>query len=118
MTSSAPVVLGVIRDVAIRITIRLALGDYRLQGPQDNILELESRVAWAAVVTELQNEGYRLVSPEEYGATYGLAPAAVGEMVDRHGTLFALVYASGGSAGMVVPLAEREENELLGPMPA
>lgn len=54
------------RREAVCIIIRAGLGTYDLRGPSRNILEPESRVAWATVVNDLGSEGYRLVTPEEY----------------------------------------------------
>jgi hypothetical protein len=54
-----PVILEEIRDSAIRIAIRLALGEYLLRGPQENVMELESRVAWATVVGEAGGSGLK-----------------------------------------------------------
>lgn len=112
-----PVILEEIRDSAIRIAIRLALGEYLLRGPQNNVLELESRVAWATVAAELQNEGYILITPEEYAKAYGLAPADVTDRIERDGSLFALVFAAVGETLTVVPAAGREERAHLGPIP-
>jgi hypothetical protein len=112
-----PIILKEIRDSSIRIVIRLGLGEYRERGPHNNVLELESRVAWATVITELQNEGYIVVSPEEYAAVYGLTPADVIGMIEQDGNLFGLVYASAGKTFMAVPLAERKAQEQLGPIP-
>ena len=109
-----PVTLEEIRDSAIRIVTRLALGDYVLRGPRDNILELESRVAWATVATELHSEGYGMVSPEAYATICGEPPAFVIGMVELNGSLFALVY----GADTLVPVPEREERKDLGPIPA
>jgi hypothetical protein len=112
-----PVISEEIRDSAIRIVIRLGLGTCQVRGPGGNILELESRVAWATTVSELQNEGYAMVSPDEYGAAYGLTPAEVRDRIDGTGSLFAVTYASPGGSAMAVPLDEQEEKELLGPVP-
>lgn len=112
-----PVTLKEIKASATRIAIRLALGEYLVRGPLDNVLELESRVAWATVVTELRNEGYIMVPTEEYAALYGLTPADVIGMIEQDGTLFALVYASAGETFTAVPLAVREAREQLGPIP-
>jgi hypothetical protein len=117
MTTMEPVILKEIRDSAIRIAIRLALGEYLLRGPQNNVLEPESRVAWATVVAELQNEGYIMVPPEEYAAVYGVAAADVIGMIEQEGSLFAIIYEAAGETLAVVPLAEREEREQLGPVP-
>lgn len=111
-----PVALGEIRDSAIRIAIRLALGEFHLRGPQNNILELESRVAWATVTAELQKEGYIMIGPEEYTTAYGLAPGDVTDKMEQDGSLFALSYTSMSETFTVVPLAEREEREHLGPI--
>lgn len=112
-----PVTLKEIKDSATRIAIRLALGEYLVRGPRDNVLELESRVAWATVVTELQNEGYIMVPTEEYAALYGLNPADVIGMIEQDGSLFALVYSSAGETCRAIPLAERKAREQLGPIP-
>jgi len=113
-----PVVLGVIVDSAIRIAIRLALGEFLLRGPNKNILEVESRVAWATVVTELEKEGYAMVLPGEYAKEYVLDPDAVTVMIERDGSLFALACTSAGIPYLAVPLAERRAIEQLGPVPA
>ena len=112
-----PVILEEIKDSAIRIAIRLDLGEYLLKGPQENVMELESRVAWATVVAELQKEGYALVSPEAYATDNNLAPSAVADMIERDGTLFALVYATVDETFTAVPLADRVEPEQLGSVP-
>ena len=112
-----PVILEEIRDSAIRIAIRLALGEYFLRGPQENIMELESRVAWATVATELEKEGYALISPEAYATANNLDPAAVTSMIEQDGSLFALVYAMGDQTFTAVPLPDREEREQLGSVP-
>jgi hypothetical protein len=117
MTTLEPVVLKEIRDSAIRIAIRLALGEYLLRGAHGNVMELESRVAWSTVATELQNEGYVMVTPEDYAAAHALAPAAVGRMIEQDGSLFALVYPAAGETVTVVALAKREPREQLGPIP-
>jgi hypothetical protein len=109
-----PFTLEEIRESAVRIVIRLALGDYVLRGPRDNILELESRVAWATVASELHSEGYGMVSPEAYATTCGEPPASVTKMIEPDGSLFALVY----RVDALVPLPEREERDHLGPLPA
>ncbi|WP_298266475.1 hypothetical protein [Geobacter sp.] len=111
-----PIATDDIRNSAVRIIIRLALGNYLLRGPGGNILELESRVAWATAVNELQNEGYLMVTPQEYAAASGLTEAEVVEQVEDEGSLFALFFPSEGEQGMVVPL-EREVKEHLGPLP-
>jgi len=115
--SMEPVKLEEIRASAIRIVIRLALGDYVLRGPRDNILELESRVAWASVATELLGEGYGMVAVEAYATACGEPPESVSDMIKRDGSLFALVYGAGGGAGTLVPLPDRDEREQLGPIP-
>ena len=112
-----PVRLEEIRASAIRIVIRLALGEYALRGPRNNILELESRVAWATVAAELYNEGYTMMPLEEYASTCGQTPAAVNDCVETEGSMFALVYRAAGGADALVPLPQREEREHLGPIP-
>ena len=117
MRAMESVKLRKIGDSAIRIAIRLALGEYFVRGPQDNVLVLESRVAWATVASELLKEGYIMVLPEEYAAVYGLAPTAVNDMIERSGSLFALAYAARDETFTLVPLAEREVREQLGSIP-
>ena len=112
-----PVILEEIKDSAIRIAIRLALGEYILRGPQENVMELESRVAWATVIAELEKEGYALVSPEAYATDNNLAPSAVADMIEQDGILFALVYVAGDETFTAVPLADREKREPLGSVP-
>ncbi len=112
-----PVILEEIRDSAIRIAIRLALGEYILRGPRENVMELESLVAWATVAAELEKEGYVLVSPEAYATANNLAPAAVTVMIEQDGSLFAVVYATGDETFTAVPSADREEREQLGSAP-
>ncbi len=113
----APAELEEIGKSAIRIVTRLALGDYVVRGPRNNILELESRVAWATVASELHNEGYVMVPIEAYATVCSLTPAAVSEMVETDGSLFALDYPPDRGADVLVPLPEREAREDLGPMP-
>ena len=67
-----PVELERLRRDAICVIIRLGLGGYDLQGTAGNILVPESYVAWATVKSELGNEGYSLVTAEEYAAARGL----------------------------------------------
>ena len=106
-----------IRDSAVCIAIRLDLGDFLVRGPQKNVLELESRVAWATVGMELYKEGYLMVPPEEYAATYGLDPAEVLHRIETQGILFAVVYKAEGETLTAVPQDAREEREHLGPIP-
>jgi hypothetical protein len=111
------VILEEIRKSAIRIAIRLGLGEFLVRGPQNNVLELESRVAWATVTAELMNEGYILIAPEEYAKAYGLAPDEVINRIEKEGSLFALIYEGAGATLTAVPLPVREEREDLGPIP-
>jgi hydrogenase/urease accessory protein HupE len=99
-----PVELARIRRDAICVIIRLGLGGYQLQGPAENILVPESYVAWATVVNELGNEGYRLVTVEEYAAASATGVAEVLAQLHSQGSLFALVHES----FLVVPLPEKE----------
>jgi len=117
MKTMGPVILKEIRDSAIRIAIRLAIGEYLIRGPHDNVMELESRVAWATVIAELYHEGYVLIAPDEYAAAYGLASADVIDRIEKDGSLFALIYPAKGETLTVVPMADRQEREQLGPIP-
>ena len=112
-----PVQLEEIRDSAIRIAIRLDLGDFQVRGPQKNILELESRVAWATVSMELHKEGYLMIAPEEYATAYDLEPEEVSDRIEKIGSLFAVIYTAVGESYTVVPEPEREAREQLGPIP-
>jgi len=93
-----------VRRDALRILIRLGLGNYELQGPQRNILIPESRVALSTVASELGNEGYRLVTPAEYADACGSTPEGVLALVYEDGTLFALGYRE----SLLVPLPEKD----------
>jgi hypothetical protein len=108
--------IATIRAAAIRIAIRLALGDFQLGGPQGNVMEVESRVAWATIATELAKEGYTLVSPEEYAERYGVTAAVVAAGIEAHGSIFALEFAAPGERLRAVPLEETEAQEELGPL--
>ena len=99
-----PVELERLRRDAICILIRLGLGGYDLQGTAGNILVPESYVAWATVKSELGNEGYSLVTAEEYSDASGLAITEVLTQVHDKGSLFALVYGD----YVAVPLPEKE----------
>lgn len=116
-TNMERVTVKAIRDSAVRIAIRLDLGEFQIRGPLDNVLEMESRVAWATVATELQNEGYGMVQPEEYAATYGVALAEVMAMIEQNGLLFALRYRTKEEDQLLVPLAEHELRADLGAIP-
>lgn len=98
-----------IRHDAVLVIIRLGLGRYELKGPGGNILEPESRVAWATVANELGGEGYTLVSPSEYADTFDLSEEEVLARVWGEGSLFALAYGdeAGSGAGLLVPLPEK-----------
>jgi hypothetical protein len=111
-----PVIIVEIRNLAVRIAIRLALGEFVVRGPNDNILELESRVAWATVASELGNEGYEMMAPAEYAAILGVCESDIREAVEREGRLFALVYGAKEESFMLV-VAGRRAHEQLGPVP-
>jgi hypothetical protein len=78
-------------------------------GPQENILEPESYVAWSTVVNELAGEGYAMVSPGEYAEACSITAAEVLAKIREEGGLFALAYRAVGASGMVVPLPEKED---------
>jgi hypothetical protein len=80
------------RNDAVLVIIRLGLGNYELKGPCRNVLETESRVAWATVTNELANEGYALGTVGEYGAICNMSPEEVLSLVWKEGCLFALQY--------------------------
>jgi len=81
-----------VRHAGELVIIRLDLGHYELRGPAGNVLEPESRVVWATVVSELGREGYSMVSPAEYGAGCDLSEEEVLGLVWRNGTLFAVAF--------------------------
>ena len=86
------VVLERLRRDAICVITRLGLGNFQLLGAAENILVPESYVAWATLQNELGNEGYELVTPEDYAAAGGLSSAEVQAQLHEQGTLFALLY--------------------------
>src|SRR4051812_28616249 len=102
--SMEPVELERVRRDAACIITRVGLGGYELQGPAENILVPESRVAWATVLHDLEGEGYRLVTPEEYAEETGTAIDEVTGRMQREGSLFVLSYGD----NLVVPLPEKE----------
>jgi len=99
-----PVELERLRKDAICVIIRLGLGGYDLRGPAENMLVAESHVAWSTVKSELGNEGYCLLTPEEYADTCGVETMEVLAQVHERGSLFALVYGD----QVLVPLPEKE----------
>jgi hypothetical protein len=105
-----------IRRTAELILIRLELGHYLVEGPANNVLEVESLAAWSAVVNDLINEGYEMVPPAEYGSACDLTDAEVNDMIWRDGSLFALIYSPGAHTRCAVPLAEHVNEEELGPL--
>jgi hypothetical protein len=111
-----PVNLQQIRGLAVRVAIRLALGEFVIRGPRDNVLELESRVAWATVASELGNEGYEMMVPAEYAAILGVCESDIREAVERNGSLFALTYGTKEETFMLVATGRRP-HEQLGPVP-
>lgn len=100
-----PVELDRVRREAVCIIIRAGLGVYDLRGPAENILEPESRVAWATVINDLGLEGYRLVTPEEYVAKTGMETGDIIDGINRKGSLFALTYGD----LIVIPLPYKEK---------
>ncbi|MBJ6725279.1 hypothetical protein [Geomesophilobacter sediminis] len=103
--------LNVLRDLADRVAIRLELGEFVMKGPRENIMEVESRVAWSAVAGQLHHEGYPLVPPEEYAEIYGLTPEQVMHRVEEEGTLFALYFEGHDETFVLVPLENRDDEE-------
>lgn len=87
-----PVVLERLRRDAVCVITRLGLGNFQLQGAAENILMPESYVAWATLQNELGNEGYGLVTPEDYAAACGLSSTEVQTKIYEQGSLFALSY--------------------------
>lgn len=87
-----PVVLERLRRDAVCVILRLGLGEYELRGPAENILVPESYVAWATVQSELVNEGYSLVAPEDCAAVSGASVAELLAQIHERGSRFALVY--------------------------
>ncbi|HEY4745158.1 MAG TPA: hypothetical protein VIH45_10905 [Desulfuromonadaceae bacterium] len=98
-----PVEVERLRRDAICVIIRVGLGGYDLQGPAQNILVPESYVAWATVKSELGNEGYCLVTPQELADACGLTAAEILSRVHDQGSLFALAYGD----HVAVPLPEK-----------
>lgn len=98
-----------VRHDAVLVIIRLGLGRYELKGPGRNVLEPESRVAWATVANELRGEGYEMVSPAEFADSFAMSEEEVLALVWREGSLFALAYGdeAGSGAGLLVPLPEK-----------
>ena len=110
------VIIEEVRRSAELIIIRLGLGVYAIAGPRANIIEVESRPAWAATVNELGNEGYAMASPEEYAAACGVTAEEVRRMVRQEGSLFAVVSVTTTGEQVAVPLPEKEESGGLGPL--
>jgi hypothetical protein len=79
-----------VRHDAVLVIIRLDLGNYELRGPGSNVLEPESRVVWATVVSELGGEGYTMVSPAEYADSCDMDEEEVLALIWRDGSLFAV----------------------------
>jgi hypothetical protein len=109
------VLLDELVDSAQRIIIRMQVGLFINEGPQGNILSVESRVAFATTVNELYREGYEMVSPQEYAETYGITVERVYDMIRNEGSLFLLTYAEGEPPSEAVPLDEKRVTEDLGP---
>ena len=102
--STEPVELDRVRRDAACVIIRIGLGGYQLAGPAENVLIPESHVAWATVAHELEGEGYRLVSPEEYAETTGTPLGEVIDGIEQAGSLFAVRYRN----SVLVPLPQKE----------
>ena len=109
-------VIEEVRRSAELIIIRLGLGMYAIAGPRSNILEVESRPAWAATVNELGNEGYGMTSPEGYAAACGVTAEEVRRMIRLEGSLFAVVFVTTTGEQVGVPLPEKERSGYLGPL--
>jgi hypothetical protein len=97
------VTLERLRNEAICVILRLALGLYELQGPLQNLLIPESYVAWSTVKSALENEGYDLVTPNDYASACGVEISEVMAQIYDQGSLFALIY----KEFIVVPLPEK-----------
>jgi hypothetical protein len=100
---------------AERIIIRTDVGFFTKSGPQGNIITVESMVAFSTAVNELYREGYQMVSPQEYAATYWLDLQALYRKIREEGSVFLLVYPQGQTPREAVPLEERVPPEDLGP---
>ena len=106
-----------IRETAVRTIIRMELGEYRAEGPRENILHLESWSSWNTLVNELTKEGYVLLTPAEYAEVNRVSGDRVDTMIRKEGTLFALLYMSGPQIHCAVPLNTMEPPEGMGPFP-
>ena len=111
----AKVIVEEARRSAELIIIRLGLGIFTVAGPRANIVEVESRPAWAATVNELGNEGYLMTSPEGYAAACGVTAHEVEKMIRQEGILFAVVCDADAGTQVAVPLPEKETSGALGP---
>lgn len=101
--------LDEIKDLATRTVIRLELGLFVVKGPTQNVMEVESRVAFETVAGQLHHEGYQMVTPELYAAFYRLGIEKVLDRIQGLGDLFALEYGTHDDTLTLVPLKERGE---------
>lgn len=106
------VILEEVAGSAQRIMIRVDLGSFTVSGPRENILRVESLVAFSTIVNELYREGYQMVSPAQYAEEYGLSDDTVYAKVKDEGSLFAVVYPDSQPPSVAVPLEERAAVEL------
>jgi len=104
-----PFTLEEIRNSAMRVDSRFDLGDYVMRGPKENIMELDSWLAWSSVAAKLHHEGYTMVPPREYAASYGITEQAILDRIEKDGSLFALMHETHDATFLLVPMAERDE---------
>jgi hypothetical protein len=109
------VIVGEVMESARRIIIRLDVGSFRVSGPRDNVLSVESPVAFATCVIELYREGFQMVAPEEYAASYGIGLESVYRKIEEEGELFLLLFREGERRDEAVPLEEKTATEGHGP---
>lgn len=108
------VVMEEVRRSAEQALIRLDLGAFTITGPRENVIEVESLVAWSSTVNALYGEGYHMVSPAEYATHYEIEGDTVTDRIYREGKLFALFYQGDDGAFISVPLEGKDLKDDLG----
>lgn len=103
-----PVSVERVKQDAVRVIIRLGLGNYDVKGPLENVLFPESYVAWSTVVNELGREGYGMVTLLEYEELHGVPERQALAEIWEAGTLFAVAHENNGRLSLAVPLPEQD----------